>query len=75
MQVPIARGDTDAVLDQPLPQKGMMEGIKRDERVLTAAPAGEGEAQLLQEREWDTHASMQVKCGKCLQSIVDALTL
>jgi hypothetical protein len=27
---------------------------------VAAAPAGEGEAHLLREREWDTHASMQV---------------
>jgi len=75
VQVPIARGDTVAVLDQPLAQKGIMEGTKSDERVLNAAPAGEGEAQLLQEREWDTHASMQVKCGNCVQSIDEGLKL
>jgi hypothetical protein len=50
-------------LDQPhiLWHKGIQGGVADEGTTpVAAAPAGEGEAHLLREREWDTHASMQV---------------
>jgi hypothetical protein len=57
------RGDREVQADQ---HKAILKSTKPLEpSPVAAAPAGEGEAQLRQEREWDTHASMQVSHQPC----------
>lgn len=60
-------------------RKGVQGGVTdQDTTPMAAAPAGEGEAHLLREREWDTHASMQVGIthvsSVCVISVADIMS-